>query len=209
MSSNPCNPVPVPATPADFRAVRPEFNDTSRYPDSEIQLWLDAASCMLPSCVWGNLLGLGTISFVAYNLAVYDQLMSPTGPSGATGQTPGTGGRGMITSEAAGAVSVSYDAALTAVEDGSIWNQNAYGQRFIWLARMVGHRPIQLNVPPWGGVCGGGCGCGAAFDPGGWKGSGRAGTLGPGWYSSEGDKSSDNVPVGKFIPPSKPGLLLP
>jgi hypothetical protein len=193
------NPIPVPETPDDFRAVKSEFADPDQYPDDQIQLWLDAASLMLPPGIWGNLLGLGTILFVAFNLATWAEYMNPANL--AAGQVPGSGFRGLVASEQAGSVSVTYVNALTLGGGaGSIFNRNLYGQNFLYYVNMVGHRPLQVNVPPWGG-----CNV-AAINPYGWQQAGRQGVLAPGVVMLPNDPMS-NVPVAKFLPSSVPGRL--
>ena len=184
------NPIPVPTTPDEFRAVAPAFSDPVMFPDAEIQFWLDAASILL-TCRWGSALGIGTILFVEHNLA----LDASANPVSGTGGVPGMM-HGVVSSEAAGAVSVSYDTGVASESDAGHWNLTLYGERFIRMARLIGAGPIQLGVPPWAN---GGCTCGGMMNPSAWL-AGWGG-IGPGWHNQN---PNSNVPVGRFLPQPQP-----
>jgi hypothetical protein len=181
---DPNNPIPVPTTPDEFRAASPNFADTTTYPDEMIQLYLNAASLLLPACVWGRTLGLATVLFVNHNLTLFAQQF----PNG-IGSTP-VPLRGPVQSETAGALSVSYDMQAVLDPDAGWWNYTPYGQLFYRLMMIFGAGPRQINVPPWGGACG-------CFDYGAFARSSLSGMVGPGWGNP-----ASNVPVSKFLPPT-------
>lgn len=181
------NPIPVPATPADFRAASPNFADPVMYPDEIVQIYLDAAGLLLPACVWGNTLGLATVLFVNHNLFLFSQQF-PNGTGSAPVQL-----RGPVQSEAAGALSVSYEMQAVLDPAAGWWNYSSWGQLLYRLMMIFGAGPRQINVPPWGGICG------CAFDTIAFAGSSLAGRVGPGWYRAN---PESNVPVGKFLPSS-------
>lgn len=182
------NPIPVPTTPDEFRAVAPAFQDPVMFPDASIQFWLDAASIML-TCRWGSAIGIGTVLFVEHNLALEAAAMPAPGSGGVPGML-----HGVVSAESAGAVSVSYDTGMAAETNAGHWNLTIYGERFIRMARMFGAGPVQLGVPPWAT---GGCLCGGMIDISHWRG----GSFGPGWWNQN---PNSNVPVGRFLPQPQP-----
>lgn len=184
------NPIPVPTTPEEFRAVAPAFSDPVMFPDDEIQFWLNAASILL-TCRWGSALGLGTVLFVEHNLALTAAAM----PAPGSGQVPGVYG-GVPASKSVGAVSVSYDTSRGTETDAGHWNLTVYGERFIRMARLIGAGPIQLGVPGWAN---GGCGCGGMMNAAAWPAA--WGSVGPGWHNQN---PNSNVPVGRFLPQPQP-----
>jgi hypothetical protein len=69
-------------------------------------------------------------------------------------------GRGVISSESAGSVSVNYDTSASTEEDAGHWNDTDYGREFVQMARLLGAAPLQatpgptpnpLNGPAWMG----------------------------------------------------------
>lgn len=184
-------PIPMPITPDVFREIVPAFAADPPYTDEMIEFWALAASVLL-TCRWGNSIGIGTVLFMGHNLALQAQNLQAAQSGGIPGTT-----RGLVASESAGSVSVSYDTGTAAEEDAGHWNLTIYGQQFIRLARMFGAGPIQLNVPPWGS---GACMCG-----GNWAAAGMQGSLGPGWYDRV---PEENVPVGKYLPRTGSGGIV-
>src|SRR5208282_2001507 len=61
-----------------------------------------------------------------------------------TGGWPGIS-KGAISSEAAGAVNISYDTQVTMEEDAGHWNNTVYGTRFIRICKMHGAGPVQIG----------------------------------------------------------------
>lgn len=122
-----------------FRQDFPEFADTTKYPDSAVNLWLALASKTLAEDRWCDYLDIGTELFVAHNLALAagNQLAASTG--GAPGQI-----KGPVTSKSVDKVSVGYDSGAVALQDGGFFNLTTYGIQFLQYARMVGTGGIQL-----------------------------------------------------------------
>ena len=116
---------------AAFRAVFPEFGDAAKYPDVQVQYYLDFAVQSLRPEAWRNLLERGTGLFVAHYLA-----MSAVSGSGAI---PGRGQLGIVASKSVGPASISYDnSAISAQADAGHWALTSYGLMYWELMRMVG-----------------------------------------------------------------------
>jgi len=124
---------------AQFRADFPEFADTTKYPDSAVNLWLTLGANLLPEDRWCDLLDLGLELFAAHNLAIAagNQLAASVG--GAPGQV-----KGPTTSKSVDKVSVGYDSGAVALTDGGFYNLTTYGIQLLQFARMVGMGGIQL-----------------------------------------------------------------
>ena len=122
---------------ATFRAVFPEFGDAAKYPDAQVQYYLDFAVQSLRPEAWRNLLERGTGLFVAHYLA-----MSAVAGSGAI---PGRGQLGIVASKSVGPASISYDnSAISAQADAGHWALTSYGLMYWELMRMVGTGGWQL-----------------------------------------------------------------
>ena len=116
---------------ATFRAVFPEFGDAAKYPEAQVQYYLDFAVQSLRPEAWRNLLERGTGLFVAHYLA-----MSAVSGSGAI---PGRGQLGIVASKSVGPASISYDnSAISAQADAGHWALTSYGLMYWELMRMVG-----------------------------------------------------------------------
>ena len=122
---------------ATFRAVFPEFGDAAKYPDAQVQYYLDFAVQSLRPEAWRNLLERGTGLFVAHYLA-----MSAISRAGAI---PGRGQLGIVASKSVGPASISYDnSAISAQADAGHWALTSYGLMYWELMRMVGTGGWQL-----------------------------------------------------------------
>lgn len=160
-------------TPAQFVGDYPEFSDTSKYPVGTIQYWLAVATVLLDPLRWGTMLQIGVELLVAHELVLETQAQS----TALVGGWPGIS-RGPISSEAAGAVNLSYDSVQALETEGGNWNLTVYGTRFLRWARMAGAGPLQIGP---------GCGLGAGTVPGANGGSGAAWSgpnCLPGWFGS-------------------------
>lgn len=131
----------TPITPAEFLVAFPEFSNKTAFPDTQIQFWATIAAMMLNARAWGRQLQLGMMLFIAHNIALEALAQAGT----ANGGIPGIN-RGVVASEAAGSVSVSYDTANALVPDAGHWNLTIYGTRFMWLVNMFGAGPIQIGA---------------------------------------------------------------
>ena len=122
---------------ATFRAVFPEFVDAAKYPDVQVQYYLDFAVQSLRPEAWRNLLERGTGLFVAHYLA-----MSAISRAGTI---PGRGQLGIVASKSVGPASISYDnSAISAQADAGHWALTSYGLMYWELMRMVGTGGWQL-----------------------------------------------------------------
>ena len=122
---------------AAFRAVFPEFGDAAKYPDAQVQYYLDFAVQSLRPEAWRNLLERGTGLFVAHYLA-----MSAISRAGTV---PGRGQLGIVASKSVGPASISYDnSAISAQADAGYWALTSYGLMYWELMRMVGTGGWQL-----------------------------------------------------------------
>lgn len=124
-------------TPAEFRAVFPEFTDPAKYPDARITFFLTLATKLVSECRWGELYGQGVMLVAAHYLALGARQVT----AGIAG-TPGTI-QGAKTSKKVGEVSVGY-AAPTATAGAGYWGQTIYGEQYWQLLMMFGMGAIQL-----------------------------------------------------------------
>lgn len=122
-------------TPAEFRQQIPQFADTAKYPDAQVQMYLGMAEASLPASRWGELYGFGLALFTAHNLAL-DQMSN--------GPIPGRSQFGLVASKSVGPASVSYDNSLFMLPDAGHWSLTMFGVRFLQTARLVGAGGIQL-----------------------------------------------------------------
>jgi hypothetical protein len=147
-------------TVGQFRIDYPAFADTSRFPDAEIQYWIDIA-CSPPNisyainpCRWGQFFTLGLNLFVAHNLAVADMMIQRAGPPG-MGSGPGGRygfsslvGSGVATSRSVGGVSVSYDQSLGMEANAGWWGLTPWGNQYLYYLRLAGSAPVHLIGAP-------------------------------------------------------------
>jgi len=133
--------VPVPLTIARFRQDFTEFANTAVYPDNAVTFWLSVATLMLNPDRWARLLGVGIELFAAHNLVLEAQALATVNVGGIPGIT-----KGPVTSEAAGAVSVSYDVQAGINKDAAHWNLTTYGTRLYKLMMIFGAGPVHLGT---------------------------------------------------------------
>lgn len=126
-------------TIAAFREELPEFSDTTRYPDSSVQLHLDVASKLVNEDRWGSLYDTG-VGWCAAHLIVI-----ATGNEDAAdkGRAPGQV-QGLATTKAVDKVSKSMDVSSVTMSDGGFWNMTTYGIKFLNFARLIGSGGLQL-----------------------------------------------------------------
>lgn len=136
----------------EFRQRYPAFADSSAYPDSQIQIYLDLADAFInkrrwPTAVAAHARGL----FVAHHLTMF----LGKGIQGAA--NAGALGPGVAQSKTVHDVSVSYDNTLASYDQAGHWNLTRYGLDWYQLSRMVGAGPVQLPgcVPAPGTLMGG------------------------------------------------------
>jgi hypothetical protein len=113
-------------TTASFRAVFPEFADTTKYPDPAVTFWLDQAGVTLPQSVPAGQLDLATMLYIAHNLTL--GILSASGSGGAGSFAP-------VSSKSVGPISKSMDTSAVTSTGAGVWNGTAYGQRLWALLR--------------------------------------------------------------------------
>jgi len=113
-------------TLASFRAVFPEFQDATKYPDPAVTFWLDQAGVTLPQSIPPGQVDLATMLYIAHNLTL--GILSASGMGGAGSFAP-------VSSKSVGPVSKSMDTSAVTSTGAGVWNGTAYGQRLWALLR--------------------------------------------------------------------------
>lgn len=127
-------------TVSDFRTAFPQFSDTTRYPDTQIQFRLNLAYVLLSEKTMGKDL---FPYFVQLFVAHYMVLWVADDRAIATGGTGGVSG-GVASAKSVDKVSVSYDTGATLNSDAGFWNYTRFGAEFWQLIMMFGIGGIQL-----------------------------------------------------------------
>jgi hypothetical protein len=122
-----------------FRLDFPEFSDTAKYPDSQLNFWSGVAELQVRECVWKTMWTQGVKLYVAHEITMAAQNVK----TAAVGGTPGTQG-GIPNNKTVGSVTVGYDSQSNSEKDAGWWNNTNYGKQFIRLARIFGAGAIQL-----------------------------------------------------------------
>ena len=122
-----------PITPTQFVTDFPEFSNTTKYPPSAIQFWLNYAYLMLDPHRWRTMLNLGAEMFAGHNLVIE----AMNADAVAQGGEPGIS-TGLVASVGAGGVSVSYDTGSAINPQDTHWNLTTYGTRFAQMMRDFG-----------------------------------------------------------------------
>lgn len=127
-------------TNASFRATFPEFASTTRYPDTAVDLWLAQALRSHDAFRWGDSLDLGVCLYTAHRLA----LGALNAAAAAAGGVPGYG-IGVVASQGASKVNVSFDTGSGTHADDGHWNMTTYGTQWRELMRLAGAGPLQVG----------------------------------------------------------------
>jgi uncharacterized protein DUF4054 len=117
-----------------FRAAFPEFTSTVDYPDAMLSFWETVSGVHVSASKWGDLYNTGMYLVLAHYITI-----AKNNKAG----NPGSGA-GLVGSESAGDVSVSYDTGSTKEENAGQWNLTTYGQQYLRLCRMVGGVAVQI-----------------------------------------------------------------
>ncbi len=110
-----------------FRAAFPEFASTVTYPDAMLDFWLTVAGGYVDAIVWDALYTAGMSLCLAHHLVIAHN--NSAGDPGASG---------LISSQSAGDVSVSYDTNAASEDKAGQWNLTSYGKQYIRMARLIG-----------------------------------------------------------------------
>jgi len=122
-----------------FRAIYPEFNDTSKYPDAVITYYLNIAFLKLNQERWAELYDYGTGLLVAHYLTIKALNLKAASIGGNIGQNLGA-----LTAKSVGYVSMSYDTSRILDPFDGQWNLSSYGLQFIQEAKAIGSGPTVL-----------------------------------------------------------------
>lgn len=110
-------------TPAEFKAVFPEFTSTS---DEAVQLRIDMSEPYFNAARWGSFLSEGVSNFVAHQLALSAQNQATGGISSDT------------TKKKVGDVEVMSSELMLQRKAENPFLRTIYGQRYLYLLKLVG-----------------------------------------------------------------------
>ena len=136
-------------TSSSFRLGFPEFDDLTKYPDSQLAFWITLSGKMFDSGRWGELLDFGTMLFIAHNIA----LQARAAADASFGKPPGQAS-GPVNNKSVDKVSIGFDTASAAEENGGAYNLTVYGQQYLRLARNIGAGPVQVGIDAGSGAGG-------------------------------------------------------
>lgn len=123
-----------------FRKDFPQFADTTKFPDPQINFRLTLADNLLSEKLTGvKLFPYFVELFVAHYLTLYAADSAASSVGGATGSTSG-----VVSSKSVDKVSVSFDYGSTLSPDAGFWNYTRYGAEFWQLIGMFGMGGRQL-----------------------------------------------------------------
>jgi len=126
-------------TVEQFRTDFPQFNNSTLYPDTQVQFRLNLADIQLDQNRLGRLFPYLVELFVAHYLT----LQAGDNRSAALGRAGGSSS-GIVSSKSVDKVSVSYDNASTLNPDAGFWNNTRYGAEFYQTICMFGAGGRQL-----------------------------------------------------------------
>lgn len=128
-------------TASSFRVSLPEFADTVRFPDALISRWIIIAGKFHNPDRWGDLLDHGVELYTAHRVVL--SAMSTEQVAG--GGMPGVG-MGVVASQGASKVNVSFDTGATNEEGAGHWNMTTYGMQWRELLRLMGAGPLEIDA---------------------------------------------------------------
>lgn len=123
----------------DFVTAFPEFSDATKFPQAVIEFWIALAPDNLAAIhrrAPQGVIDMADCLFVAHN-AVISAREVRAASKGVPGEAPG-----LVSSKSIDKVSISYDAAGTAVDGAGAWNATFYGQRLYKLMQAYAAGPI-------------------------------------------------------------------
>lgn len=128
-------------TPTVFRDTFPEFADATKYPDAQIQFYIDLSALLLSEARWARLWNWGRALFVAHFMALYNIAMGQAAAGGTPGQQVG-----ILNNKSVDKVSAGYDINAAILPEAGHWNLTIWGTQYLQLVRLVGMGPIQTGV---------------------------------------------------------------
>ncbi len=133
-------------TPADFRAIFPEFGHAI-YPDPLVTFWLSVAANLIDPTRWGALTNQGTALLTAHYLVLANEASQLSYAQAAASGAGSLGGVvGPETAKSVDGVSVSQDIASVTIPGAGTFNRTQYGVQYWQLALMMGAGGMQINA---------------------------------------------------------------
>ncbi|VVE41285.1 hypothetical protein PMO31116_04133 [Pandoraea morbifera] len=126
-------------TPDQFRTYFPEFDDKTKYPDSQVQFWMTVAVSLVNADRWDVLTDQGVCLVTAHHLVIASQDQTVATAGGTPGEV-----KGATASKSVDKVSVGYDTKSVTIDGAGFWNMSKYGIRYLKLAQMMGAGGLQL-----------------------------------------------------------------
>lgn len=127
-------------TVSKFRTDFPQFADTTKYPDAQVQFRLNLADMLMSESLYGSTMFPYVVElYVAHYMALFAQDQRSTAAGGSGGNASG-----VQSSKSVDKVSVSYDNSMTLNPNAGFWNNTRYGAEFYQLATMFGAGGRQL-----------------------------------------------------------------
>lgn len=127
-------------TVSKFRTDFPQFADTTKCPDAQVQFRLNLADVLMSESLYGATMFPYIVElYVAHYMALFAQDQRSTAAGGSGGNASG-----VQSSKSVDKVSVSYDNSMTLNPDAGFWNNTRYGAEFYQLATMFGAGGRQL-----------------------------------------------------------------
>lgn len=137
-------------TVQQFQTAFPAFSDSNKFPEAQVQFWLDFADQMHNADRWGGMLANGIMLYVAHHLSGDYMAMREAARGGAPGLRSN-----VISSEGGDNVNISFDTTSSSEEGAGHFNSTIYGKRWYALAQLHGAGPVQVGIPSGGDVMSG------------------------------------------------------
>lgn len=129
----------VVVTPAEFRQAFPEFKSLSKYPDGQVQFWIDWATRLINPLRFRDMTASAIQLYTAHNLFLQRTAENAANKGGVPGAN-----MGVLNNKSVGPVSAGYDASAGTIDGIGDFNLTTYGVRLYNLIRMFGAGPIQV-----------------------------------------------------------------
>ena len=119
--------------PPTFRSHFPAFEDVAKFPDPQVQFFIDMSTVMVSPMIWCQMTQMGVELLTAHFLTLQQYMMS----GGVAGGVPGMS-TGIASSKSVSKVSISYDQTMGSMEGWGPFNYTIYGRQYAWYAQLVG-----------------------------------------------------------------------
>jgi hypothetical protein len=122
-----------------FRQAFPVFANSLRYPDMQVEFYLDLGRIMINWRRWGRMAWHGSFLVAAHFLALAQQAAS--NPRGIPGTVIG-----VLNSGSVDKVSYGRDVASVMEENAGHWGMTTFGLQWLRFARIFGAGPVQVGI---------------------------------------------------------------